>query len=65
MRTFFWVEALLKNVNETLLEQYFKNSKMSHEKVTGNNLIIEQIQKKVAKNQIKVFHFVWKSNQKF
>ena len=38
---------------------------MSHEKVTGNNLIIEQIQKKVAKKQIKVFHFVWKSNQKF
>ena len=45
---------------------------MSHEKVTGNNSIIEQIQKKVAKimqslltRKKKVFHFVWKSNQKF
>ena len=42
---------------------------MSHEKVTGNNSIIEQIQKKVAKIMQsllkKVFHFVWKSNQKF
>ena len=35
------MEALLKNVNETLLDQ--------HEKVTGNNSVIEQIQKKVAK----------------
>ena len=24
---FHWVEALLKNVNETLLDQYFKNMK--------------------------------------
>ena len=45
---------------------------MSHEEVTGNNSIIEQIQKKSIKkyaeftHQIKkVFHFVWKSNQKF
>lgn len=45
---------------------------MSHEKVTGNNSIIEQIQKKSSKNyaefthQIKkVFRFVLKSNQKF
>ena len=45
---------------------------MSHEKATGNNSIIEQIQKKSSKNyaefthQIKkVFRFVWKSNQQF
>ena len=45
---------------------------MSHEKLIGNNSIIEQIQKKVAKiyaelthQKKNVFHFVWKSNQKF
>ena len=41
---------------------------MSHEKATGNNSIIEQIQKKSSKYYVefthqmkKVFHFVWKS----
>ena len=56
------MEALLKNVNETLLDQ--------HEKVTGNNSVIEQIQKKVAKIMQNLpdkegFPFFWKNNQKF
>ena len=45
---------------------------MSHGKVTGNDSIIEQIQKKSSKNYVefthqikKVFHFDWKSNKKF